>query len=258
LEHRDEYDIRIVNISCGGDAEASYLTDRLSQTAEDAVRAGLVLVAAAGNEGHRAQHGVYPPASVPAVITVGGVNDRNTLVVHDAEIYNSSYGPTIDGVQKPEILAPSIWLAAPILPETPTAFEAELLTKLKQTPTGRLNEVLKEHAKDTGDLRAVDAMLPQTIRHLVNEKTAASSLINEFYKFVDGTSFAAPIVSSVVAQMLEANPSLTPQLVKRILIDTAHRLPDEPVEKQGWGVIIPARAVEGAQAISRPNREGES
>lgn len=249
IEHRDDYDIRVVNISCGGDKEASYVTDELSRVAEDAVRDGLVLVVAVGNEGHLPGHGVYPPASVPAVITVGGVNDRNTLEVHDAEMYNSSYGPTVDGLQKPEVMAPSIWLAAPILPETPTAYEAEILARLKETPTGRLNEVLRERAKNTAELRVAGDMPASAIRRVVREKSAASALINEFYKYVDGTSFAAPIVSSVVAQMLEANPQLTPQQVKRVLMDTAVRLPDVPVERQGWGTIIPAHAVERALAM---------
>jgi serine protease AprX len=63
---------------------------------------------------------------------------------------------------------------------------------------------------------------------------------------VDGTSFAAPIVSSIAACMLEANPALTPQQVKRILIDTAERVPGIEVERQGWGVVVPRRAVEVA------------
>ena len=44
-------------------------------------------------------------------------------------MYRSSYGPTIDGLQKPEVIAPGIWVAAPILPHTPTAEEAELYFK---------------------------------------------------------------------------------------------------------------------------------
>jgi serine protease AprX len=71
-------------------------------------------------------------------------------------------------------------------------------------------------------------------------------VISEHYKFVDGTSFAAPIVSSTVACMLEANPHLSPQQVKRILIDTAERLPGVEIDRQGWGVIAPRRAVEVA------------
>src|SRR5204862_5358709 len=34
LRHREEFKIRIINISAGGDFEASYLTDELSQAAE--------------------------------------------------------------------------------------------------------------------------------------------------------------------------------------------------------------------------------
>ena len=74
-------------------------------------------------------------------------------------------------------------------------------------------------------------------------------MISEHYKFVDGTSFAAPLVSSTVACMLEANPLLTPQQVKRILIDTAERLPGIEIDRQGWGVVAPSRAVELALSL---------
>ena len=80
-------------------------------------------------------------------------------------------------------------------------------------------------------------------------KLQENDVISEHYKFVDGTSFAAPIVSSTVACMLEANPNLTPQQVKRILIDTADRLPDVEIDRQGWGTISPRRAVELALAL---------
>jgi serine protease AprX len=243
IENRERYGIRVVNVSCAGDYEASYLTDDLSRRAEDAVRAGLVVVCAAGNSGHLPHHPVLPPASAPAVITVGGVNDKNTLEMADDEMYPSSYGPTVDGLQKPEIVAPSILLAAPILPETGVAAEAELLARLKAANTGRLPTVLKE---GTGVSPALDAVCEHptpVIRQTVEARIGDEKLITHRYKQVDGTSFAAPVVSSVVAQMLEANPALTPQQVKRILIDTAVRLPGVPAERQGWGTIIPARAV---------------
>jgi len=44
--------------------------------------------------------------------------------------------------------------------------------------------------------------------------------------------------------MLEANPRLTPQQVKRILIKTAERVSSIEIDRQGWGVVVPARAVE--------------
>ncbi len=251
IDNRARYNIRIINVSCGGDYEASYLTDELSQTAEAAVRAGLVVVAAAGNSGHSAEHPVLPPASAPSVITVGGVNDRNTLEFDDNEPFHSSYGPTLDGLQKPEIVAPSIWVAAPILPGTPTAEEAELLARLRAAPDHDLREILQQFAGVNAELDAAQTLPPYLIRQLISLKTHDTNVINAGggkYKHVDGTSFAAPIVCSVIAQMLEANPQLSPQQVKRILIDTAMLLKDVEIDRQGWGMMIPARAVESAKA----------
>jgi serine protease AprX len=243
IANKDEYNIRVVNVSCGGDYEESYLTDDLSQTCERAVRAGIVVVCAAGNAGTTPNHAVLPPASSPAVITVGGFNDRNTLELDDNEIYQSSFGPTVDGLQKPEVIAPSIWLAAPILPGTPTSDEAELLAKLKAAPDPELRALLKAHAGVNAELDAAADLPLYLIRQLVGIKIHDANIITGHYKHVDGTSFAAPIVASVVAQMLEANPRLTPQQVKRILIETALRLEKVPVDRQGWGMIIPSRAV---------------
>jgi serine protease AprX len=251
IENREKYNIRIVNVSCGGDYQASYLTDELSQTAEAAVRAGIVVVAAAGNSGHSPDHPVLPPASAPSVITVGGVNDHNTLEFNDNEPFHSSYGPTIDGLQKPEIIAPSIWVAAPILPGTPTAAEAELLTALRHAPDHELRLILEQAEGINAELDTARNLPPYLIRQLISLKTHDTNVIHAGggkYKHVDGTSFAAPIVASVIAQMLEANPSLTPQRVKRILIDTSIRLKEIEIDQQGWGMMIPARAVEFAQA----------
>jgi serine protease AprX len=82
----------------------------------------------------------------------------------------------------------------------------------------------------------------------VEAKLRDNAVISGAYKHVDGTSFAAPIVSSLVAQMLEANPALRPHEVKSVLAKTARRLPHVPVDRQGWGVIEPAAAVAEALA----------
>jgi len=110
IDNRKRYDIRIVNVSCGGDREESYLTDELCQVAEEAVRCGIVVVAATGNAGFEENHRVLPPASAPSAISVGGLDDKNTLDHGQFDIYRSSYGPTIDGLQKPEVIAPGIWI----------------------------------------------------------------------------------------------------------------------------------------------------
>ena len=54
VRNRRRYGIRIVNVSCGGDYEASYLTDGFSQAAEWATREGVLVVAAVGQPGARA------------------------------------------------------------------------------------------------------------------------------------------------------------------------------------------------------------
>jgi serine protease AprX len=256
IRNRHKYNIKIVNISCGGDFEASYLYDKLSQTAEAAVRAGLIVIAAAGNAGHMSHNAVLPPASSPSVITVGGLDDKNTLDPTTDDMYHSSYGPTIDGLQKPELLAPGIWIAAPILPGTPTSAQAMLLEKLEKTPDGQLREVIMQHPGVDQDLDAAVSLDPYLIRHLLGIKVRSNNVISSHYKHVDGTSFAAPIVSSIVAQMLEANPHLTPQEVKRILIQTAERIPHVAVDRQGWGVVNPRSAVARALEL-RLNRKKE-
>ena len=248
LDNYEKYGIRIVNVSVGGDTEASYLSDETSRRAEDAVRAGLIVVVSAGNTPGGP---VYPPASVPAVITVGGVNDKNTLDTGDDEMYGSSFGPTIDGLLKPEIVAPSILIAAPILPHTEVAAEAEMLATLRQAPDETLHELLQARTGVPPALRDLSSQPIEIIREAVEARFTDGKLISNNYKHVDGTSFAAPIVSSVVAQMLEANPELTPQQVKRILIDTAIPLAGVSVDRQGWGAIIPARAVGRAIAFRR-------
>jgi serine protease AprX len=60
-----------------------------------------------------------------------------------------------------------------------------------------------------------------------------------------GTSFAAPLVAGVVAQMLQVNPDLTPSNVQAILRGTAHKA-ENPDHAVGYGVISARRAVDSA------------
>ncbi len=249
MAHREEYRIRIVNISAGGDGESSYLHNTLAKTVERAVSKGLIVVCAVGNAGMEPGHPVLPPASLPSVISVGGLDDRNTMDRARHGMYRSSYGPTFDGLQKPEVIAPGIWVAAPILPHTPTADEAELYATLDAAPYTEWRAIIEAHQKVDPDLyEARDLPIP-LLRNLIMIKMREGDVISEHYKYVDGTSFAAPIVSSIIACMLEANYRLTPQQVKRILINTADRLPGIEIDRQGWGVVSPRRAIESALAL---------
>ncbi|HET6668850.1 MAG TPA: S8 family serine peptidase [Pyrinomonadaceae bacterium] len=244
LDRREEYNIRIVNISAGGDFEQTYFQSSLCKTVERAVSEGLIVVCAVGNAGMAPGHPVLPPANSPSAISVGGLDDQNSLDRARRGMYRSSYGPTIDGLQKPEVIAPGIWVAAPILPHTPTAAEAKLYSELDAAPDDQLGTIIETHRQIDTDLYEARELPVALLRQLITIKLHEGNVINQHYKYVDGTSFSSPIVASIIACMLEANPRLTPQQVKRILIKTAERVPGIDVDRQGWGVVVPAHAVE--------------
>ena len=248
LRNRSRFNIRVVNISAGGDFEQAYLKNPLCQLVEEAVSRGLTVVCAVGNAGLAPGHPVLPPASAPSAISVGGLDDQNSLDRARRGMYRSSYGPTVDGLQKPELIAPGIWVAAPILPNTPTADQAHLYAELDTSTDDDLREIIRTHkGVDQALDEACDLPIPM-LRQLISIKLQEGNVINQHYKFVDGTSFAAPIVSSIIACMLQANPALTPQQVKKILIDSAERVTGVEVDRQGWGVVVPRKAVAIAEA----------
>ena len=249
IKNREKYNIRVVNISAGGDDETPYLHDSLCQTVEKAVGENLVIVCAVGNAGHLPNHPVFPPAASPSAIAVGGLDDHNSINRAHRGMYRSSFGPTVDGFQKPEIIAPSIWVPAPILPNTPTAKQAALLEVLDKARDEDLHDIIRANPGIDETLENALDRPAYAIRQVIALKLREESVITRHYKYVDGTSFSAPVVSSLVAQMIEANPAITPQAVKRILISTAERLPGYEVDRQGWGVVDPRRAVEAALAM---------
>src|SRR5438128_4834849 len=67
------------------------------------------------------------------------------------------------------------------------------------------------------------------------------------YLSLSGTSMAAPVVSGTIALMLQANPNLTPNLIKGILQYTAqHYAGNKPLE-EGAGFLNSYGAVKLAQ-----------
>src|SRR6266542_509614 len=69
IDNRERYNIRVLNISLGGDEDVPCSQSVIDQLAEEAVRSRIVVVVAAGNTTERAP---IPPANSPSVITVGG------------------------------------------------------------------------------------------------------------------------------------------------------------------------------------------
>ncbi|HYK42386.1 MAG TPA: S8 family serine peptidase [Thermoanaerobaculia bacterium] len=251
LEHHGDLGVRVVNVSLGGDHEAPLEASRVNQLAEEAVRQGLVVVVAAGNAGCTSEHAPVPPASAPSVITVGGYHDWANEEGRSFALYCSSFGNTPDGVQKPDVLAPAMEVAAPILQGTPEYRAAEALTRLTTASDEELPGLAAE-MRDRADLpEDIASMGPDGIREVVARKLQERKIVSAHYQHVDGTSFAAPIVASIVAQMLEANPDLDPAAVKEILIRTAERIEGAPAERQGHGVVDGGRAVAAARSLRR-------
>jgi serine protease AprX len=223
LEHRQEFNIRVVSLSLGGDPVSTLRANPVDEAIAELVAQGVIVVAAAGNNGERR---LIPPATAPAALTVGGIDDQNMFNDDEIELWHSNYGEGDWGVPKPEVVAPSIWVVAPVLPVSEIAEEAQWLFDNRRFGDEKLEARLAE-----------------------------LKLVTPHYQHVDGTSFAAPLVASIAACMLQANPALTPALVREILMNTAHPVPDVPRERQGAGAVHAGRAV--ALALRERHKTGE-
>jgi serine protease AprX len=240
--------VRVINISLGGDRPTTGALTELDQLVEEAAGMGIVVVAASGNGGAQV---VHSPAHAPSAITVGGLDDQNTHERSQWRLYPSDYGPGVNDGHKPEVIAPARWLAAPMLLTTATHQEGMFLWQLAQSNDKQFALALEGPvAQEYFKQRTLRLPIAE-IRALIRGRMVEQKFIHAHYQHVDGTSFAAPVVASLVAQMLEANPALTPAQVKTILMATANPLHSAPREPQGHGVINAARAV--AAALRTPH-----
>ncbi len=244
IRNHKKYQIRIINLSLGDDFATSIHESEIDKLAEKAISKGIVIVAAVGNEENAS---IKPPANAENVIAVGGLNDNNRLENTGRNLYHSTYGKTIDGLIKPELIAHSCWIAAPILPGTFEKAEAEALHEIVSKGDAQLKTILNAKIHLTQlDLHLKDEDSIPEIRQRVTSRIQQTKYFSKDYVHVDGTSFAAPIVSSVIAQMLEANPELTPLQVREIICSTATKLEEHDIIRQGYGLIHPRKAIVNA------------
>lgn len=256
-EHASVFGIRVVNLSVYADELDQTLKHPVNEAVEALIDDGIVVVAASGNNPYAP---IRPPAAAPRAITVGGLDDKNTLDVNDEDLYHSTFGITELGVQKPELIAPAISLPAPILPTTAVHREAAALCAMDSMDDAMLLECARSLLKYTKlKLTADERDDVEALRSAIDGRLQAELIASPYYKMVDGTSFAAPIVTSIVAQLLEIDPSLIPAGVKDILTRTAKLLAKHPRLRQGYGVVQQAAAVkmarEGVSARLQPHRE---
>jgi serine protease AprX len=195
---KDTYKIRIINLSLGRPVYESYKQDPLCQAVERAWKAGIVVVVAAGNDGRDNSMGtdgygtINAPGNDPYVITVGAMKPMDTYDRTDDRIASySSKGPSlIDNVVKPDIMAPGNQIISLLAKPD--------VTLAKQNP---------------GNLVALSYY--QSDKH--------GPATSPAYFNLSGTSMATPVVSGAVADMLQAQPTLTPDQVKARLMLTAYK-----------------------------------
>jgi serine protease AprX len=119
VDHKADYNIRVVNLSLDSRTPQSYKTDPLDAAAESAWMHGIVVVAAAGNRGTDSDAVQYAPANDPYVITVGAVDENGTASPLDDTIPDwSSQGTTQDGFQKPDVYAPGAHIISVLAPNS--------------------------------------------------------------------------------------------------------------------------------------------
>src|SRR5205807_4660976 len=124
MTNRTTYNIRVVNMSLGTPAVDSYRNDPICRAVRQLVNAGVVVVAAAGNNGknsagQKVYGQIHCPGNEPSAITVGAANTYGTNARNDDSIATfSSRGPTrsywkaadgvkhYDNLMNPDLVAP--------------------------------------------------------------------------------------------------------------------------------------------------------
>lgn len=108
IETKDKYNTKILNLSLGTPANVPSDKDPLCKAVDAATKAGLIVIVAAGNSGPK-EGTILSPGISKNVITVGAVDDKRTIDPSDDTIAPfSSRGPTIEGLMKPDIVAPGV------------------------------------------------------------------------------------------------------------------------------------------------------
>jgi serine protease AprX len=213
VTNKASYNVRVVNLSVGAAVTESYETDPLTRAAKRAVDAGIVVVTAAGNLGKNANGqqqygGITAPGNAPWVLTVGASSHEGTILrADDVMAGYSSRGPT--------------------------AIDFEAKPDLVAPGTGIVS------LADPSSL-----MYYSKAAYLLNGSLFSSV---KPYLSLTGTSMASPVVAGTVALMLQANPSLTPNMVKAILQYTSQKYPGYNVLTQGAGFLNTYGAVELAR-----------
>jgi serine protease AprX len=148
VANKAKYNIRILNASFSAPVRSWYWEDPLNKAIMKAWKAGIVVVASAGNTGPRPMT-VGVPGNNPYVITVDAMTDNYTPTngADDRLASFSATGPTYEGFVKPDVVAPGGHMLAPsteegLLPRTYSHFLAGVDEYFKMSGTSQAAAVV--------------------------------------------------------------------------------------------------------------------
>jgi len=106
VQHRYDngMNIRVINLSYGTNSSQPFNIDPLAYAVEQAWKAGIVVVTAAGNTGFGS--GLEDPAYDPWVIAVGAADTMGTPWTGDDQVAGFSAGASCSSCRAPDLLAP--------------------------------------------------------------------------------------------------------------------------------------------------------
>lgn len=242
VENKDKYGIGIINLSLGGGPDGlPYTVDPVNKAVESAIKKGIVVVAAAGNSGpEKATLG--SPADTPTALTVGSALDKKTVSKF------SSRGPTDDGLNKPDVMAPGEFIVSWNVEGSVLDQTATIVEKLRNMSPGQLRKLLTENPQFIEMFNLPSDILSKPDAQM--EKMFKSALPPVYLPDKEhlagpGTSFAAPEVAGIVANLKQSNPNMTPAQIKEVLMKTAEDMGEEFKENdEGAGFINAQKAIE--------------
>lgn len=269
VQHQDEFNIRVINCSfllpmvelTDPKNGVKSLVDPLSYAIDMATRAGITVVAGVGNFADQMQ--IMTPAGNPNVISVGALDVNGTPAdASDDRVADfSSRGRAADGQLKPDLVAPGVHVMSTNAPGC--QLEQTNLSLLKRAvlaqkgPLAAVQQLARKQI-EYGRLPATAVALPEAeLRQALRDSYEIQAFAgvepgpHPLYLAQNGSSMAAPVVAGVVANMLEANPKLTPAQVKQILVETARPLSLSSAEAQGRGALQAQRAVAEAARLAQ-------
>jgi serine protease AprX len=212
--HSNGLNIRVLNLSLGTTSTQPYTLDPLDYATEVAWRHGIVVVAAAGNDGTSSAQ-LADPADDPFVIAVGAENlQAGTAVnlIQNLPVVGKLLGSLVGG------LLPASGSTATFNNTGTAARHVDLLAPGTHVISLR----------DPGS--AIDATYP------------SAEVGTRFFRG-SGTSQATAVVSGAAALLIQKYPSATPDQIKYMLMSSAQPLSGTPTVDQGAGMVQLNRAL---------------